>query len=89
MRHALKYFAYFAAAFLILFIVAYWVEDGCDIDTGFVPSYERREELDALFEKAKGRGITPDEAERLDWLMQDERRQSDQQFYEWQENKRK
>jgi hypothetical protein len=77
--------AYILMGIILLFFAAYYMEDGRIESTGFSAApYEKKGELNILFNKAKnGGGLTPEESERLDWLIVDEKKQADKQFMEW------
>ena len=81
-----KYLALLCVAILLLFIVVYWAENGRVEDTGFIPNYDKRDELEALIEKGRVGRLTREESERLHWLSEDQLRQVEKQYQEWRKN---
>jgi len=50
--------------------------------------YENAAELDTLFEKAQTQGLSQEESERLDWLIEDKKAKADLQLKEFLERRR-
>ncbi len=75
------------AVFLFLAALIFW-EESRVVNTGFTPVYENATELEMLFEKAQTQGLSQEESERLDWLVEDKKAKADLQLKEFLERRR-
>lgn len=65
-----------------LFVHILWDEDQ-QVNTGFVPVYSGDGELYLLERKAIEKGLTKEESKRLDWLLEDKKKEVDKQWKEY------
>lgn len=73
-----KFFIYIISSLIIIVFVFFLLiayDENQVVNTGFTPEYERQEELDVLVNKAQSIGLNEKESARLDWLLEDRKKE--------------